>query len=499
MNACAKLLLLFMTLVPPANCLAQSRDITQKKMEKSSATMKVASKRETEKSFRERKDLVISTMNTDKEQHQFAIHDYNRKTDSLETAIVRLKHKLSISQKALKQRNDSVHIMVTKQAAYDQELMSVNRSLDSFLSLNIKKVHEIEALQKKKEELEKNNNALKQEINRLNEYTTVLIEEQRTRDSLEIVQLTSQLTTYREKMEKQTEEYLIKEKNAREEINSLQTKIASLELEIKELEIQIKHLQQEVDLLKDIDRFDYVSLRAFYIGRASDDFNNPVKSPMYDTMFSYRGGMKSAFKGGLEIGSVNHFQKLWTSHLRLGLNINFSMQAMGPWSDSGANHKAASDGLYIGTLGLGPQITYKPAKFVRLGVYARLVGSMLYNHYTNTEYQSGSGGEMTRYKLELEMYNWALGYDFGIDASLRGISIGFVMEHMSATPKQNEFYTPANRNANLLANNSAQLSNPGTIAVYTPYSQPIRFDRYRILVGFAIPTSKKKAQSNNMP
>jgi hypothetical protein len=314
-----------------------------------------------------------------------------------------------------------------------------------------------------------------------------------------MLQLTNQLTADREKMAKQTEDYLNEEKRARAEIDILQAKISSLEAEIGELEGQIQFLQQQIDILKDIDRFDYVSLRGFYIGRSSDDFNNPIKAPGYDTMFSYKGGMKSSFKCGLEIGTVSHFQKLWTSHLRLGLNVNFSMQAMGPWSDSGANYKVTSDGLYIGTLGIGPQITCKPVKFVRLGVYARVVGSMLYNHYVNTEYQSGPVGKIAKYKLNVEMYNWALGYDFGIDASLRGISVGLVWEYMNATPKKNEFYTPANSNANLLINNSGQLTNPQAPSMVTSYSQPIHFDRYRLLVGFAIPTSKKKVLPNFIP
>ncbi len=219
----------------------------------------------------------------------------------------------------------------------------------------------------------------------------------------------------------------------------------------------------------------------------NNSFNNPAASGQIAAMpFSFSSPISPNFKGGLGIGKVAHFLDIATPRVRLGINVDFSAQAFGKGDNSSHDsaYQAESKGTYIASLGVGPQVTFRPMPFMQVGVYGRIGISGLYSNYQNTEFLKNPKGEIQRYDAGVNMYNFSINQDLGIDITIYKLLVGLKWTFLKSRPGSNQFYTENDTdNRVLFFADKEGKKNVGTPA---PIDQAVSFNRISILLGITL-------------
>lgn len=218
-----------------------------------------------------------------------------------------------------------------------------------------------------------------------------------------------------------------------------------------------------------------------------DNFGNPTASGQIASMpFTFNGPIDPGFKGGLSLGKVAHFLDIATPMVRLGVNVDFSAQAFGKGTHSSVDaiYRAESKGTYIASLGAGPQVTFKPIHFIQMGVYGRIGISGLYSNYQNAEFVQDPNKSVQRYDAVVNMYNFSLSQDLGIDITIYKLMVGLKWTFLKSTPGSGHFYTENDTDNHLLFFSDKA----GKVAsgIPAPIDRTISFNRISILLGIAL-------------
>jgi hypothetical protein len=222
---------------------------------------------------------------------------------------------------------------------------------------------------------------------------------------------------------------------------------------------------------KNLKKFNYFYLRLSY-PLPSADFGNPMTAGATNgTGFGFTGKIKHQYKAGLELGAVNHITELGYYMVKLGINYGFNVQMFGPFNDETTNYSVSSDGTYIGTLGLGPQVTFKPVEAVRIGLFARFGLAAIYHTYDNVQNNAN--------RVNLEMYNYGFAKDIGLDFTLKKFSLGFTWSFLKTAPNGGQLFVPDNKEANSYTDKTTTVPNS------VPLTHKISFNRAAFNLGFA--------------
>ena len=148
---------------------------------------------------------------------------------------------------------------------------------------------------------------------------------------------------------------------------------------------------------------------------------------------------------GYESGKVRHFMKLslGTPKLKLGINSGIALQVAGRSSQELPNTTLSTNGFYLVRLGLGPQLTFKPAKNTRIGVYYRPGIAAFYTSYLNEQRTPLDADRVLLDRVDLTLP--ALGYngDLGLDFSFKSLSVGLCYSWLKAAPRAGKAYDAA--------------------------------------------------------
>ncbi len=219
---------------------------------------------------------------------------------------------------------------------------------------------------------------------------------------------------------------------------------------------------------RNLKKFNYFYLRLSY-PFASSTFGNPMNQEFPgNQLFVSKDKLQHRFRAGLELGAVNHITELGHYMVKLGINYGFNFQTFGPFENRETHHRVASDGTYIATLGLGPQVTFKPVEAIRVAVFGRIGISALYHNYENVQETAG--------KVKLDMLNYGLAKDIGIDFTLKKFSVGFTWSFLNTAPGNGQLYIPENKEIN----SYTPVSGAGT-----PLNDKVYFNRVSFNLGFA--------------
>lgn len=234
----------------------------------------------------------------------------------------------------------------------------------------------------------------------------------------------------------------------------------------------------------DLGKFNYGYFRLSFL-RPLGAFNNPMAGKAFPQAaeFSYQGQIPNGVLTlGIESGRVRHINalSLGTPMLKLGINSGFALQAFGPGSVAGSNYDAETIGTYALRLGVGPQLTFKPIKEVRVGLYYRAGIGLAYTSY----YQSSYYGLNQEYshEIDIQSINYAYNGDLGIDASWGILSIGIAYSHMRTQLTKGQVF-----NINDVAEGFNSYNHYDELGEMesTPINPRLKYNRFAISVGIA--------------
>jgi len=233
---------------------------------------------------------------------------------------------------------------------------------------------------------------------------------------------------------------------------------------------------------QELGRFDYTFLRLGY-AFTGNAFYHPMEQLEQREYFHHTAVLKPSFAVGLDFGFTAHFRTLGTPKLRLGLNTNFNFQYFGSKTiaDAAAKYKVATeDGSGIFCMGVGPQITFKPSRLIRIGVYGRIGLSVVAGNYNNTQL---SREEDVEYQATVKVFNLAFfSKDIGVDVTFRKLIVGLSASFVKVSPRDGSLLSEDERNKNQFIRTNLVTS--GTLS--EDINPLLKFNRVALHLGLAL-------------
>lgn len=241
------------------------------------------------------------------------------------------------------------------------------------------------------------------------------------------------------------------------------------------LDLETKH--------KDPGEFNYSFFRVG-LPLTSGKFYNQMQniSQQQKELFNYKDQLKPSFSIGLDLGFVMHVARLGTPAVRLGVNTNFNFQYFGGKTEENADRKyeiTTEDGTGLVSIGVGPQVTYKPAKQIRLGLYGRVGATAIGGKYRN---EQTSAENDFKYRLNLKMLNVAFSQDIGLDVSYRKLLVGVSASFAKIAPRKTSLLSEEDQKDNYFRVTDLETGAEST----SNFNPDLNFNRITIHLGLSL-------------